>query len=114
MSVSQGAKQYLSLLLVLLSLSSNGLWVMFAWSYSGLAADVKQLNRSVPLLEDRQTYIVKVSESDKALLKTLEGLVTSQEKHAALLQQRLTNIEEQLRQLKGFLDYYPRGKPVMP
>ena len=111
MSVSEGTKQYLALILALLVLSSNSLWAMFAWSYSGLAADVKQLNRSVPLLEDRQTYMAKVSESDKALLKTLEGLVTSQERNAALLQQRLVSIEEQIKHIKGFMEYYSRGKP---
>lgn len=111
MSVSQGAKQYLSLILVLLGLSSNGLWAMFAWSYSGLAADVKTLNNSVPRLEDRQAYMVKAAEVDKGMLVTLSHIVANQDKNAALVEQRLGAIEEQLKAIKGFLDFHVRQKP---
>lgn len=111
MTVGQGAKQHIAIILTVLGFISSAFTGMVAWSYAGMATDVKNLTTSVPRLEDRQAYMVKAADMDKAVLAALTSMVGSHDKHGALVEQRLANIEEQLKNLKGFLDFYVRKNP---
>lgn len=110
MSISQGTTQYTTIILTAFCFISSAFTSIVAWSYMGMAADVKLLTTSVPRLEDRQMHMVKAADADKALLATVMAMVGTQDKHSALVEQRLSSIEGQLKHLKGFLDYYRKSQ----